>query len=488
MQELPRTTISRSIMNNVRPQLKLLNEEQIQQAHGYALRILAETGVRVNSPSVLERLGKTKQVEVQGRSVKLSADLVESAIQSAPSTIQMHDRLGNPVFILGDDRLRFGVGVTALYYQEPVEDSLVLFTRQHMRDLTRLGSALPLYDVISTPGIVRDVPERLGDLYGSLEHIANTTKPLVLLVTDENEFAPVLDLFEYLHGGLGEKPFVLPYFNPVSPLVMDSATLLKMEVAIERGLPFIFSNYSMAGASTPLTPAGILSLLLAELLAGLAISQVIKPGTPILLGMLPVYFDMKSLLNFYDPQSLLLNLACAEMMAYYDLPHCGTSGSGTGWGMDLIAADTYWMNTLTSALTKGGLAPFIGDSLGSKAISPTTIVHVHEIIDQALRFANGFQLDDAQAALDEIAKVGPGGSFLTSSSTLKNYKHGYFVSDIYPRWTMERWQAEGQPDAEDVLRERTQALLSDLPIPEDYNELIEKGGAFIRFLINDRKK
>ena len=54
------------------------------------------------------------------------------------------------------------------------------------------------------------------------------------------------------------------------------------------------------------------------------------------------------------------------------------------------------------------------------------MVHVHEIIDQALRFANGFQLDDAQAVLDEIAKVGPGGSFLSSPSTLKNYKKGYY--------------------------------------------------------------
>ena len=155
------------------------------------------------------------------------------------------------------------------------------------------------------------------------------------------------------------------------------------------------------------------------------------------------------------------------------------SGSGTGWGMDLIAVDTYWMNALTFALTKGGLAPFVGDSLGSKAISPTTIVHEHEIIDQALRFASGFQLDDAQAALADIAKVGPGGSFLSAPSTLKNYKQGYFVSNIYPRWPMERWQAERQPDARQVLREKTQALLADLPAPDDYDELVEKGSKFI---------
>jgi trimethylamine--corrinoid protein Co-methyltransferase len=252
-----------------------------------------------------------------------------------------------------------------------------------------------------------------------------------------------------------------------------------MEEAVGRGLPFIFSNYSMVGASTPLTPAGVLALLLAELLAGLTISQVMKPGAPIVLGMLPAYFDMKSMLNFYDPQSFLVNLACAEMMVHYDLPHCGTSGSGTGWGMDLISADTYWMSTLTFALTKGGLAPFIGDSLGSKTISPLTVVHVHEIIDQALRFANGFQLDDAQIALDEIAKVGPGGSFLSSPSTLKNYKNGYYVSGVYPRLTMERWLAEGQPGAKQILREKTQDLLAGLTAPDDYDDLMGRGEEFI---------
>ena len=63
-------------MNNVRPQLKLLNEEQIQQVHRYALHILSETGVRVDTPSVIEMLKKTGQVQIQGRNVRLSPEIV----------------------------------------------------------------------------------------------------------------------------------------------------------------------------------------------------------------------------------------------------------------------------------------------------------------------------------------------------------------------------------------------------------------------------
>ena len=469
-------------MNNVRPHLSLLSPEQIQQVHQYTLRILSETGVRVDSESVIELLRKTGQVQIDGRNVKFSPELIDQAVETAPPVLQIYDRHGQPAFRLGDDRLRFGVGVTALYYQEPLADNLEPFTREHMRILTRLASSLKHYDVISTLGVVRDVPEALGDFYGNLEMFANTDRPLVLLTSDEDNFTPLLGMFEKLHGDLGKKPFILPYFNPVSPLVMDSGTLLKMQAAIDHGLPFIFSNYSMIGATTPFTPAGSLALLMAELLAGLTIGQVMKPGSMISVGMLPAYFDMKSMSNFYDPQSVLLNIACAEMMAYYHLPHCGASFSGTGWGMDLIASDSYWLNTLTFALTKGGLAPFIGDSLTSKTISPCTIVHAHEIIEQALRFANGFQLDDAQAVLAEIAKVGPGGSFLSMPSTLKNYKTGYYNSPIYPRWTMEKWQAVGQPDARQVLREKTQDLIQGLTAPADYEDLIEKGEEYIRAL------
>src|SRR5688500_13361560 len=206
-----------------------------------------------------------------------------------------------------------------------------------------------------------------------------------------------------------------------------------MKIAIERGLPVVVSNYSLSGATTPITPAGTIAVLLAELLAGLVIGQVYKESAPKLPGLLPVALDLETLLNFYDPRSNLVSLACAEMMAHYGIPHCGTSGSGTGWGMDLLAAETYWMNTLMMTLTKGGIAPFVGDTLGSKAVSPLTFIYCHEIIDQARRFASGLQLDDANLGLSESHKIGPGKGFVSAPTTLKKYKTGYYVRSIFPR-------------------------------------------------------
>jgi trimethylamine--corrinoid protein Co-methyltransferase len=394
--------------------------------------------------------------------------------------VDIYNRLGEPVFRLGADRARFGIGVTNLYYQDPASDAVTPFARQHMALSVRLGGSLPQFDLVSTIGIIQDIPQTVADLYAALEMTANTVKPLALLISDESLFVPILDMLESLHGDLAARPFLLPYFNPVTPLVMNAGTTDKMQAAIERGLPFIYSNYGMLGMSTPITPAGTLSLLIAELLAGLTLSQLIKQGTPVVLGSLPAYFDMKDMLDYYDPLTFVLNLACAEMMAHYHLPHAGTSGSGLGWGPDLLAGGLLWMDHLTACLGKVGLAPFVGGNLGSKAFSPALVVYANDLIQQARRFAAGFHFDKTQVGLDEIDLAGPGGDFLTSGLTLQRFRVDYHASQVFPRLSLETWQDKGQPQAIHYLRERTFHLLEQARPPVDHIDLIARGEAFIR--------
>jgi trimethylamine--corrinoid protein Co-methyltransferase len=225
-----------------------------------------------------------------------------------------------------------------------------------------------------------------------------------------------------------------------------------------------------------------LVLLNAELLAGLTLSQLIREGSPVILGSLPAYFDMKGMGSFYDPKSYLMDLACAEMMAHYRLPHCGTSGSGMGWGADLIASGHQWFNHLVSCIGKVGLVPFVGDNLGSKVFSPTIIVYADEIIAQARLLAQGFVLEDGVVGLPEIAEMGPGGSFLMSDLTLELFRQSYYLSNIFPKLTLEEWQARGCPRAKDALRRYTQQMVEGLEAPEDHGTLRERGEAYIKTL------
>jgi trimethylamine--corrinoid protein Co-methyltransferase len=463
-----------------KPTLSLLTYEQIDYIHSRSLEILKNVGVRVDSPRARKILAGAKGVRwISEDRACLDAELIDWSIDAAPATIDIYDRTGNLAFCLGADRTRFGVGVTNLYYQDPLTDQVTPFTRQDMGRSVRLSHHLPNFDLVSTIGIVQDYPPETADLYAELEMLANTTKPLVILISKEELFSTVLDLFEHLAGDLAGKPFVIPYLNPITPLIINSGTSDKLLETIARGLPVIYSNYSMAGMSTPITAAGTLILMNAEILAGLALAQLARPGTPVILSSLPAYFDMRTMQDFYDPKSYLINLACAEMMAHYRLPHAGSSGSGVGWGPDLVGGGAFWMSHLTDLLGKCGLAPFVGGNFGSKAFSPAITVYANEVIGQALNFVDGFELDDAALGMADIQRAGPGGNFLDTELTMSLYRKAYYDSKIFPRWSMERWEERGRPQIVDLLRQRTQELLSTCQPPPDHDELVARGEVFI---------
>jgi len=466
----------------IRPRLTLLDRAHIEQIHDSTRQILATVGVRVDSEPARQLLCRASGVKMEGDRVLISPERVEKALQTAPSRIDIYDQRGEVACRLGSGEARFGVGVTALYYQDPVTDEVTPFERRHFRSMIRLGNALPSFDVVSTVGIIQDLSPQVVDLYATLEMTANTVKPLILLVSDERRFADVVRLLEHLHGDLASYPFAVPYVNPITPLVINAGTVQKMMVATEHGLPFIFSNYGMIGATTPITPGGTLVLLNAELLAGLTLSQVIEEGTPVILGSLPASFDMRGMGTFYQPRGYLVSLACAEMMAYYGLPHCGTSGSGVGWGPGLVAAGHQWINHLIACTSTMELIPFVGDNLGAKAFSPAIVVYANEVIRQARTFSGGFGLDEVAIDLEDIAGVGPGGTFLDSDRTFERFRDAYDQSEVLSHLTLEAWQDRGAPRSEEVLRRHTRDVIANLQPPSDYEELLARGEAFIRGL------
>jgi trimethylamine--corrinoid protein Co-methyltransferase len=466
------------VQDRAQPRLTLMTAAQRDAVHEASLAILARSGLRVDSERA-RNVCRRGDARVEGDRVYFHRDLVEAAIESAPATIEIFDRHGRPAFQLGDGQARFGSGVTNLWLQDPMTDEVTPFSRADMGRCVRLCQALPNYDVISTLGVIRDLPPEIADLHAVLEMVANSTKPLVILISEESLFPKTLELLDAVRGDLGERPFVIPYLNPVTPLVINEGTSDKLLEAAARSIPFIYSNYGMSGMTTPLPCAGALALLNAELLGGLVLAQLAQPGAPVVLGSLPMYFDMKTMIDFYDPQTHLINLGCAEMMADYGIPHAGTSGSGDGWGPDLLAAGASWMNQVTSVMGHVGLAPFVGSTLNSKAYSPAMTVYGNEVIGAARLFARGFAVDTASIGAEEaIAQLATDGHFLTSPSTLASYKSAYYPS-LFPRIGLEKWLDLGRPRADERIRERARDLLLQAAAPEDRDEILARGEAVI---------
>ncbi|MBW2410731.1 MAG: trimethylamine methyltransferase family protein [Deltaproteobacteria bacterium] len=472
-------------MVEVKAKIGVLSDDQIEKIHQYSVEILSRVGVRVDSKNARKVFDSASLKADKDNIVRIPPDVIAWALKAAPATVDIFNRSGDFVFRVGDaenSQTRFGFGVTNLYYQDPKSDRITPFARKHMQTSTRMAQALDSFDVVSTVGILQDCAPEVADYYGTLEMVANTTKPLIVLVSKESCFESTLDLIEHLHGDLVGRPFCIPYFNPITPLVLNEGTTDKMAVTIERGLPLIYNSTGMAGASSPITMAGTLALLNAEILAGLVYSQLVKEGATVILGALPWEFDMQNMEHYYTPRTLPLNLACAEMMHYYGVPHSGSSGSGPGWSADLNAIGILWMNHLTGCLGKVGLAPFVGGKFGSVVFSPHFVTYSNEVIRQARLFTRGFDLDDNSVNLDEIKSIGPGGNFFMAEQTMQLFRDTHFKDSIWPFLSLDEWQSGKHPNADAVLRQHTRELMENATPPDDHDELIERGEEFIRGL------
>jgi len=468
---------------NIRPKLQLLGQEQIQEVHRYSIRILEDTGIKVESKTALEILKRSDGVKIHNDVAYIHGELIDHAIKLAPSNIEVYKRSGEHAFHLGEkqgEKTHFGIGVTNSWFQDIKSNQVERFTRKHMQHSTKLGDLLDNYEMVSTLGIPSDVPVEKLDLYASLDMYANTSKPLVLLISGDNKINKVFDMLSSLHGDISSRPFCIPYVNPITPLVLNEATTDKMIASINRRLPLMYSNYSLYGGSSPVTEGGSLALLNAELLAGLVFSQLVREGCEIILGSLPAAFDMTSMGSQYTPSSYLLNLACAEMMGFYEIPHCGTSGSTSGRGPDLLASGNLWLNHLSSCMGKIGCAPFVGGNFDSMAFSPTTVVLSSQIIGEARKFARGFVLDENAVNLFDINQVGHGGDYFTSAQTLASLQELSTADPIWSSLSLEAWKQKNMLSAEKELIEHTQDLYSRaMKESEGSMDIIKKGEGYI---------
>lgn len=468
---------------NVLPRLQLLSSKQINEVHQYSIRILEKTGIEVESKEALRIFEKSDGVKVKNGVAYLSGELINELIQLAPSNIEIFNKNGDVAFQLGSNQgnhTHFGIGVTNTWFQDIACNQVELFTRKHMQHSTRLGDLLDNFDMVSTLGIPSDVSSHTSDLYSALDMYANTSKPLVLLISGEDKINGVFELLSFLHGDISDRPFCIPYVNPITPLVLNKSTTDKMMATIHHHLPLMYSNYSMYGGTSPINEGGSLALLIAELLAGLVFSQLVRPGSEIILGSLPAAFNMSNMGSHYTPTSYLLNLACAEMMDFYKIPHCGTSGSNNGRGADLVASGNLWLNHLSSCLGKVGCAPFVGGNFDSMAFSPTTVVLSNQVIGEARKFTKGFSLDDEAVNLQEIDRVGPGGDYFTSEQTLASLDNLQDSNSLWNSMSLDAWKEQGKPSAEEELIETTKNLYTRAKILSgDAADVIKKGEEFI---------
>ena len=461
-----------NLVMNLAPIFRVLSKDQCAEIHRASLEILETTGMALREPQALELLQAAGAHVKDGR-VRTPSFLVEEAIRSAPSRVTIFDREGNRAMFLEGRRFYFGSLSDQPDFLDPMTGDRRRHTSEDGATMTRLVDALPHIDYTIVGSEATDYPPEVVARVCFSRAVMNTIKPLGFLCPDIEDLIDILDMAEVVAGSperLVERPFIIHYAEPISPLKHYDPAVRKLLLCAERKIPVIYAGMPQAGATAPATFGGTLAQAVAECLGGLVIHQLKRRGAPFIFGAIPTHFDMKSsVLPYGVPELHLLCAAMAEMAHFYDLPNFGTAGTTDAKEIDAQAATEAALSLFMAAMSGAQLIHDVGQMDGANLVSPEFLVYNNEVIAMIKNYFRPVNVDTESLALDVIDRVGPEGHFLEERHTLRHFKEDWY-SDLFDRSRFETWLEAGGQSFAQRLRQKTLEILKThepKPLPQE---------------------
>jgi len=456
-------------MMQFRPQLKVLSDEQIYDIHQAALEILWNTGVLVKATCARDLLRQAGAVVDEETMIcRIPGYIVEEALERAPSSFTVYAR--NPAN-------NVHVTTRSLHY-EPMIGRLNCYdyasgtthrtTLEDVGHLVRLADALPNYHLLHSGAImpqIDGVPIRVTHVHGYLESVRNSSKVVKATSRERILAEDCLRMVAAIAGGedeLRRKPFTFTTDNPVAPLHHDRD---QMEGALEfakYGLPIDVTSEPQAGATAPVTLAGLLAQQTADVVSGITIIQLANPGNPVWYGTCGSIMDMRvGRIAIGAVEMGLINVASAQIAHFYDIP-CRGTGSATDSKLLDIQAGYEKATVLTMAVLGGVNKIFYPGTIeGALTISKESLVIDDEIVGGLYRALEGMDVNRMTLALDVIDRVGPGGHFLGQRHTMQFLEREQFIPPLGDRQTREKWEEAGSKGVADRAHERVEQILAE---------------------------
>jgi len=464
-------------------QLKILTSDELHEIHSATIEILERVGVKVLEDKALQMLGEAgAYINVKEKIARIPEYLVKEAIKKAPCCFTLYGRDPKYKLRFEDKRVYFSMGNGAKRVLDLETGKPRTPTLKDLEDFFRLADALENIHHQSSAAKPRDVPDSVVHVYQLFVQIKNTTKPLEGTTYGYKRAMDDIRMLSILAGDeeeLRKKPMVLGYHNPVSPLQHSKELTQGLMVYAKYKQPLIIAPEAEAGATAPVTLAGLLVQQNAEILSGIVMAELVNPGTPVLYGTVSTIIDMKTGTVAYGAiESGLINVATAQLAQYYGLPSRGTGG-GTDSKIPDIQAGFEKAITLLMAALAG--INFIYNAAGSLD-SSLTVSYEQTVIDNEIcgivsRALRGIEINDETLAIDIIEHIGPGGHYLAQQHTLKYLTKEHYLPKLLNRQSWERWEKEGSKDLREVAREEARRILKEHrpePLDRDIEEELKK--------------
>ncbi|MGV6838883.1 MAG: trimethylamine methyltransferase family protein [Planktomarina sp.] len=465
------------------PVYDLLPDSTLQIIEENAEKVLEEIGVNfVENPEALA-LWEKAGAKIDGERVRIPRGLARKLCATAPSSFVQHARNPEKSVTIGGDGL-----VTAPVYGPPfVRDAQGGRRYATMDDFTKFVKLGQMSKYLHHSGGTvcepTDIPVNKRHLDMLLAHMLYSDKPFMGSVTEPSRAQDSVDMCKILFGDdfVRDNTVMTSLININSPLTFDSIMMGALEVYAKNNQACIISPFIVGGAMAPVSVVGTLTQVLAEVMAGIAYAQLVRPGAPVIFGTFVTSIDMNSgAPTFGTPEAAQILYGAGQLARRMNLPF--RSGGGL-CGSKLPDAQAAYesANTLNAAYMGGVnfMLHACGWLEGGLVASFEKFVMDADQLGILQRMGEGVADDENGQAMDAIEEVGPSGHYLGCNHTQQNFKTAFWRSDLLDYKPFETWQEEGARDTQTLAAQRMETLLNAYVQPEMDADTRAKLEAFV---------
>jgi trimethylamine--corrinoid protein Co-methyltransferase len=456
-------------------QLRILSKSDVEKIHGATMEVLRRLGVKVWSPVALKLFADAgADVDKKTMMVKIPESLVKATLRKAPSKFKMYGRDPKYELDYSGNKVHFGVAGLAVRVQD-LDGRIRPGKLADVENLARIADYLENIHHILMTVTPSDVPDEVYHLHCINADWKNSVKTTDGFSWTARKAQETIDMAAILRGSYEEvmkKPPLLGFTNPVSPMQLSKELIDGALVYAKYRQPMLYAPEALAGGTAPASLAGLIVQQNAEVLAGIMVSQLANPGTPVLYGTVSAAMDMKTgTPALGGPEVGLINIAAGQLGRYYNLPRRGTGGNTDSKLVDAQAGAETAITLLMAALA--GMN-FIYDACGgldgTLTFSYEKLVIDNEIAGMISRILRGIDVNEETLAVDEICKVGTSASYLGTPHTARMFRKEHYLPTLFDRRCWESWLKAGGKDISKEAREKAKWILKEHKV-----EPIEKG-------------
>jgi trimethylamine--corrinoid protein Co-methyltransferase len=445
----------------IKNQIEILSLSDIQAIHATSMKLLSEIGILFPEENALE-VFRNNGFKVDGQKVFFNEDQVMAAIKNIPRQFTIHARHPERDVIVGDGNPVFVPGYGSPFLVD-LKEGKRSSTFDDYCNLVKLAHSLPNQDLSGHMMVEpQDIPSNLAHLKMLHANMRLSDKPFIGSSEGRIGAQHTMEMINILFDGKPDRYVTVGLINPLSPLGYGTDMIEAVLAYAHARQPMVFATLIMAGATGPITLAGVLALQNAELLAGIVLAQLISPGLPCLYGSTSTNTDLHTGgLSIGSPELSMCIIAHAQLARFYDLP---SRGGGALTDANIMDAQAGYESMFSLLTTVNSGIDFVMHASGIAssylAFSYEKFVMDDEICGMLRHYKKGIQVDADTLAYDVIANVGPGGHFLGEDHTLARCRTEFWQPGLFDRKGLDAWMESDRLDTQTRANRRWQDLLA----------------------------